>query len=368
MPKRFLHSIFLDWTEGRRTPGLVCFGIIAKPLSWLYRVGAALDSRFRYPKAARLPDKTRLVVISSPVVGGVGKTPLVAHLATVLLQRRFNTHVVTTGYMRRGEGDVSVNSTSGPATAAECGDEAVMIRQMTGAPVHVSDDVGRAVQRVGREFQPDFIVLDDGVRRRWLGEDRIVVLKPEDLERPVRFLPDGRWRISPRRAWPATGVAIVQIGRRISAPRDDAAHEVHRDVLRSWGFHGPIAWYDTMADGLVRLSGRGLEDTDSPLDESPLVFCGVGSPSRFARQIDLMGMNPRGMQRFPDHHAYTAADLADLERRCRILGARWMLTTHKDAVKIDPAWAMAIPIYWLRIRLELAAGVDMLSILLEKTK
>jgi len=368
MLTRFLHSVFMDWTEGRRTPGLVCFGAIAKPLSWLYRLGAALDGWLRKPQVARLPDKTRLVVISSPVVGGVGKTPLVAHLAAALLQRGFNTHVVTTGYKRQGDGDVSMSSSSRPVNVARSGDEAMMIWQMTGVPVHVGDDRTEAVHRVGRESQPDFIVLDDGVRPRWAGEDRIVVLTPEDLERPVRFLPDGRWRIAPRRAWPASGVAIVQIGRAVSSPRSEVINARHQEILNAWGYQGPVAWYETVADGLVRLSGPAAGSPESPLDESPFVFCAVGSPSRFARQIELMGMKPVAMQRFPDHHAYSAADMAGLERRSERVGAQWMLTTHKDAVKIDPAWAMAIPVYWLRIRLELAGGVDMLSILLEKTE
>jgi tetraacyldisaccharide 4'-kinase len=79
-------------------------------------------------------------------------------------------------------------------------------------------------------------------------------------------------------------------------------------------------------------------------------------------------MKPAGMQRFPDHHAYSAADLAELEHRCRQTGAGWMLTTHKDAVKIDRDWTLTIPVYWLRIRLELVAGVDMLSVVLEKSE
>jgi hypothetical protein len=45
-----------------------------------------------------------------------------------------------------------------------------------------------------------------------------------------------------------------------------------------------------------------------------------------------------------------------------------MLTTHKDAVKIDRDWTLTIPVYWLRIRLELVAGVDMLSVVLEKSE
>jgi tetraacyldisaccharide 4'-kinase len=275
---------------------------------------------------------------------------------------------VTTGYKRREGGTVSITSPGGSVSAAQAGDEAVMLWQMTGAPIHVGDDVTEVIRRVAHEPAPDFIVLDDGVRRRWRGEERIVVLTPEDIERPVRFLPDGRWRIPPQRVWPASGVAIVQIGQAVSSPVAEGIRDHHESILRAWGYGGPVAWYVSVADGLVRLPGGSADSSESPVEGNPFVFCGLGSPSRFARQLDLMGMKPAGMQRFPDHHAYSAADMIDLERRCRQAKARWMLTTHKDAVKIDPAWTTAIPVYWLRIRLELAAGVDMLSVILETPK
>jgi tetraacyldisaccharide 4'-kinase len=57
---------------------------------------------------------------------------------------------------------------------------------------------------------------------------------------------------------------------------------------------------------------------------------------------------------FPDHHAYTPADLARLEARAETIGAVGLLTTEKDAVRLPdlgrlPAWA-------LRVRLRLDEG------------
>ena len=368
MLTRRLHSLFMGWTEGRRTPGLICFGAIARPLSWAYRLGAAVDGWLRKPKVSMVPNGMRLIVISSPVVGGVGKTPLVAHLAASLLQRGHETHVVTTGYRRSGSGDVTVDSSGETVDALQAGDEALMIWKATGAPVHVGHNLAEVVQRVGHKSSPDFIVLDNGVRQRWHGERRIVVLTPEDLERPVRFLPDGRWRISPQRAWPASGVAVIQVGRAAPSVLIEETSDRHQAILKAWGYRGPVGWYANLPDGIVRLSSGNSEPTDSRLDDNPFVFCGVGSPSRFARQIELLGMKPAGMQRFPDHHAYSAADMAELEHHCRQAGAGWMLTTHKDAVKIDCNWPLTIPVYWLRIRLELVAGADMLSVVLEKSQ
>lgn len=354
---RFWDRAFLDWTEGRRSPGLMCFGAVARPLSWLYRAGLALDARLRRIPTHSLPPDTTLVVLSSPLVGGVGKTPLAAHLVRTLLRNGTNVHLVTTGYGRSGRGNVSLTGRMPPVTAAHIGDEALMLHQMTGAPVHVSDDLGETVSRVETDFHPQIIIVDDGVRHRWQNERRIVVFAASDLARPAHLLPYGRWRIPPRRVWPAAGVAIID-----TAPKPPAGWVPPTSILAHWGYTGPIGWYRTVSNGLVRLSDNAVSSLP---DRRPFVFCGLGMPSRLLDQLAMDGFTPAGVQRFPDHHVYTATDLAKLQDQCRLAGGTWILTTHKDAVKIDPAWPLTIPVFWLRISLELTAGDDMLSVILE---
>ncbi|MBI5867202.1 MAG: tetraacyldisaccharide 4'-kinase [candidate division Zixibacteria bacterium] len=364
---RFLHSAFMGWTEGRRSPGLLCFGAIAKPLSWIYRAGAALDARLRKPAVGGTSSRIRIVVISSPLVGGVGKSPLVAHLVSALLDSGHAAHIVTTGYKRQSHHDVSIEPGKASISAGTAGDEAVMLAQMTGAVVYVGEDLTATVARVARGLAPEFIIVDDGVRRRWQGERRIVVLAASDLDRPVRFLPDGRWRIAPKRAWPAAGVAIIQVGQGTSAAISTEVQHQHARTLNSWGYVGPIGWYTSLVEGVVPLTKGESGASDTPPSGAPFLFCGIGLPARFERQVEFLGISAVGRQRFPDHHAYSPADMSDLEHQCRQAGAAWMLTTHKDAVKIDPAWTLTIPVFWLRIRLELAAGTDMLSVLQEQT-
>lgn len=366
--KHFLHELFLQRTDRldpdtppRHSLSSTAFGAIAKPLSWIYRAAAAIDRQFRYPAPMKLSDRTLLVVVSSPVVGGVGKTPLVAHIATRLAARGHKTAIVASGYHRRSRGYVTLDESNKHAGAGQIGDEPYMLWQSTGLPVHVDDDTSDAVARLDSDFQPQCIVLDNGVRRRWNGERRIVVFSSYDLERPVRFLPDGRWRIAPRHTWPAVGVAIIE-----DAPTTD--YDRHRATLRYWGHGGPMAWYRTKVDGFSHLGETELQPIDALPDNHPYVFSGLGRPSRFLRQIRNLELTPAGVTRFPDHHSYTAGDLRSLESACDASGTRWLLTTHKDAVKIDPAWVKNVTICYLRISFELTAGADMLSVILEPPK
>lgn len=366
---RFLHRAFIQWTDRPApgeprglSPGVLLFGAFAKPLSWIYRAGAALDYRFRHKQDLRLSDRSQLVVVSSPAVGGVGKTPLVADLASRLATNGYDTHIVTLGYNRRLRGDITLDGSAPAISVERSGDEAHMLRQMTGLPVHVGDDPTAVIARLDSAGEGRCIVFDDGVSRRWSSEKRIVTLGSRDLERPVRFLPDGRWRISPKQAWPVTGVAVVYGGN--DSPRCD----LHTRVLGDWGYQGPIGWYRTTVDGITRLGDLDLGSLDDSPDTAPYVFCGLGTPSRFLHQVKDSGMTPKASECFPDHHSYTVTDIKRLLSRCRRVGARWLLTTHKDAVKIDPRWIKDLPVYFLRISLELTDGTDMLSVILESAK
>ena len=372
--KNFLHEAFLQRTDRpdpndppRSSFAGLAFGAVAKPLSWIYRAAVAIDRRVRYPQPIDLSGQSLLVVVASPVVGGVGKTPLVAHIALQLAGQGHDTKIVSTGYGRHSRGFVSIGDHLADVSASEIGDEALMLWQTTGLPVHVGVDPAAAVARLDSTGGPQCIVLDDGVRRRWKRERRIVVFSAHDLERPVRFLPDGRWRIAPHHAWPAAGVAILEdetttIGR---GERKFESRKTHQQALERWGYHGPVGWYHTMASGFSQLGEKDLRSSATVPDNHPYVFSGLGRPSRFLNQVRSLPMTPAGVKRFPDHHRYSKDDLRTLESLCRESESRWLLTTHKDAVKIDPAWVESTPIFFLRISLESAAGADMLSVILE---
>ena len=61
-------------------------------------------------------------------------------------------------------------------------------------------------------------------------------------------------------------------------------------------------------------------------------FSGIGSPRTFHAQLAAAGGQPAGSRAFPDHHAYTDADITSLVRDARACGAEMLLTTEKDWV------------------------------------
>jgi tetraacyldisaccharide 4'-kinase len=76
----------------------------------------------------------------------------------------------------------------------------------------------------------------------------------------------------------------------------------------------------------------------TPLDElrgRPIAaFCGIGNPEAFRVSLERSGFSVCAFRSFPDHHAYTRADINELEEWAAGLDACAIVVTQKDLVKI----------------------------------
>jgi tetraacyldisaccharide 4'-kinase len=90
-------------------------------------------------------------------------------------------------------------------------------------------------------------------------------------------------------------------------------------------------------------------------------FCGIGNPEGFRRSLDALGLELAGFRTFPDHHAYTAEDVASLADWLRSVGAEVALTTQKDLVKLRALSLGPAPLHALRIGLEVMEGLEVLE-------
>jgi tetraacyldisaccharide 4'-kinase len=300
-------------------------------------------------------------------VGGVGKTPLVAALARQARERNLSVALVTRGYasVKRPSGVILASADGSNLETA--GDEAIMLSQELGLPVYVAPLPESAIEALGLDAAIDLVILDDGVRRRWEGERRVLVISEGDLLRPIEYLPAGRWRIPPRYASHSQGIAIIQSSAR-AIPVAEPPYQNHLAILKQWGFELPTAWFRTVHAGFSQYDGQSLASVAALPDNEPLVFCGLGQPSRFEEHLHALGIEPRGFLQFPDHHRYDQREWRLIEDTARTRGASAILTTHKDAVKVKREWLGTMPLYVLRITLELTHGADMLSVILEPTE
>jgi tetraacyldisaccharide 4'-kinase len=66
----------------------------------------------------------------------------------------------------------------------------------------------------------------------------------------------------------------------------------------------------------------------------------------------------RFRQRFLDHHRYTGEELDKMFQQAKNLGADVMVTTEKDAVRIPADYKPMIPLYFVRMEIEIIEGFE----------
>lgn len=318
MAARFVESFFLRTWQRR--------GLAARllwPLSALY--GWQLHRRLR-PWATGQCQGDRLpipvVVIGNAVAGGSGKTPVVIALARALLAQGVAVGVVSRGWGRASQTCREVLPDSDPALS---GDEPLLIRQRTGAPVFVARARAEAARALLRAYPATQIVLcDDALQHPQLARDLDICVFDERGIGNGWLLPAGPLR----EPWPLTPGAqraplVVLHGGQAPAPSDAC---LTRPVQRHLAAHA--------------VNGGGLRVPLAELRGQPLVaVAGIAQPERFFDALRAQGLTLARCLPLPDHYDFSSWSWADRK------GER-LICTEKDAVKLWAAHpdALAVPL------------------------
>ena len=66
----------------------------------------------------------------------------------------------------------------------------------------------------------------------------------------------------------------------------------------------------------------------------------------------------RFKQRFLDHHKYSVEQLDRMFQQAKNSGADVMITTEKDAVRIPENYKPVLPLYFVRMEIEIVEGFE----------
>jgi tetraacyldisaccharide 4'-kinase len=287
-----------QWFDQRRlTPALWLF----LPLAWLYALLSAIKRRFAKPTRLSVP----VIVVGNIIVGGAGKTPLTLWLACELRRRGWRPGIVSRGYGRVGD---ELRPVTADSTAAEVGDEPLLLARRSGVPVWVGRqraEAGAALLAAHPEV--NVLLCDDGLQHYALARDaELVVFDRRGTGNGWR-LPLGPLREPPSRL--ATVDAVV--ANELSATTFPVP--CFAMTLRPGRFHRLGNPGETCSVDDLRRRGKCH------------ALAGIGHPERFFRTLESLGLSIEPHP-FPDHHRYSAADLA-------FASDGVLLMTEKDAVK-----------------------------------
>jgi tetraacyldisaccharide 4'-kinase len=289
--------------------------------------GAAAAWRRRW--YAREPSRRKrllnpVISVGNLSTGGRGKTPVVAFVARLLQQAGERPAILSRGYARRHrpEGVTIVADPSRIRADVEtAGDEPLMLaRALPGVPVLVAADRHSAGTVAESNFGVTVHVLDDGFQHLRLARDVDLLLVDEpDLN--DRVLPAGHLR-EPLGAMRQIDALLLPAGadrlrERVTELAPDAALF---GVRRALG--GPI-WF------------QGAPGPDWSTSTRVFAVAAIATPERFFTSLASAGWRVAGSRSFPDHYWFTADDSSGIERSARAAGAAAILTTDKDAVRLE---------------------------------
>ncbi len=290
----------------------------------------------------------KVISVGNITVGGTGKTPTVEFIARNLKEKGFKVAILSRGYGRTGKGIGLVSDGHrlllGPG---EAGDEPYMLaKRLRNVPVFVGADryeLGRyALQR----SPLDVIILDDGFQHIRLKRDlNILLVDGEKGFGNGHLLPRGPLR-EPLSAMKRADIFLITKASSDTGRTADSIMDKQPEAAVFKSSYRPerlVSLRDGAKTGLDAISGRKV-----------MALSAIANPSSFITLLSSLDCTLVSEISFPDHHSYAAKEMEGVEEKARAAGTEFIVTTEKDAVKIELFKdKMDMPIYYLEIGLNM---------------
>ena len=286
--------------------------------------------RLRRRRVERRPERQRRLVrpvisVGNLSVGGTGKTPVVAAIAERLIDAGERPSILSRGYARTDAADGVVVVSDGQTireTIDRAGDEPMMLaRQVPRAAVCVSPDRYLAGTLAEHQLGCTVHILDDGFQHIELARNLDVLVTTIGEIPNGRVMPLGRLR-EPIDAAARAHFLVVS----------DATSGAASSEAWALGIQQSCGSFRTLGSP-VSLSGR-LKPA-SIGNERVWAVAGIAKPERFFDALKAAGWNVVESLAFPDHHRYTAKDIAAIDAKIKSANAEVVFTTDKDAVRLE---------------------------------
>jgi tetraacyldisaccharide 4'-kinase len=328
-------------------------------LSFLYGLVIFLRN-YLYSKGYLKSYQSNLPVISvgNLSVGGNGKTPLVLYIAQNLKEAGREVVVLSRGYGGSLKGPELVSEKH---TAAEVGDEPLMLFQRHGLKVVIARKRVQGAKFIEENQIADSIILDDGFQHRALKRDLDLLCVYCGSSEAIsdfqqgRLLPFGRFREHKQDGLRRADAVIF------NARNTQALADADRLQLLS-GLPESLKVFSThlKAEGFYSYSQNQFEDLRG---KRAFVFCALANPQAFIDTVVAQGVIVEGSQEFGDHHKFNSGEIEALAEKA---AGAVLICSEKDAVKLS--LSKDIPLYILKTSLVLEPEQEFLSLLADSVQ
>ena len=258
--------------------------------------------RRKFVKSKKLSYKSDipLIIVGNLTIGGTGKTPLVAYIASELVKKGYKPGLVSRGYGGKFRETLHVTNDT---PVKQTGDEAQILSKLN-LPFYIDKNRVRAVKTLEENHDCDVIISDDGLQHYNMNRDiEIVVI-------------DGKRRFGNNLTFPAgplreskTRLSSVDFIVNNSGPTQEDEHLMNISPAK-----------------FVHLkSGKSYPIEKWPMHKQVHAVAGLGNPGRFFDLLARLGFEII-RHPFPDHHNFDESNIFYLDHLPIIM-------TEKDASK-----------------------------------
>jgi len=318
------------------------------PLSCVYRICLKVRDYMYGTGMIKVSGVTVPVIsVGNITLGGTGKTPIVEEISRRLIEAGFSPAIATRGYKRNRKGTFVVDGNRD--CAKDVGDEALMLSKKTKLPVVVGTDRAQAIREGIEAFRIDIALLDDGFQLKNLRKDiEILLINGGEGKTNRNLFPLGPYREPSVRIKDADMILI-------SKGEINSDLKQYTEGIPVFRFHYKPVYLCNLKHGLTGhynfLKGKDV-----------LAFSGLGDNIAFFDFLKKLGANVVCEIAYPDHYAYGRKDM---EKLLHHQEAEIIVTTEKDAVKIDPEQAPE-NLYYLTIEAKIEKKEEMMLLIQNK--
>ena len=290
-----------------------------------------------------------VISVGNITVGGTGKTPCVVMLAQILKKNGFKPAVISRGY-----GGCNIS----PADIVSDGDKILLDSEIVGDEplliAHALKDIPviTGTQRIitGQtaidKFGTNVIICDDAMQHRQIFRDiNLVLFDSKDLQRNNHVLPWGKLREPIKELRRSSAIVITRAD---EAKNIDGWVEKLIPADRIPVFKGVHRPQDIIS---------GDEKVQKPVSElkgkKVCAFCGIANPDSFEKTLLSAGARIMSFDIFPDHHRFSEKELEQLKIRFINSGADYLVTTEKDAMRLQNHSEFLKTIFILRVKMQI---------------
>ena len=308
-----------------------------------------------------------VISIGNLTVGGTGKTPVVEKFARALQMGGRRVAILSRGYKsaprptRRSWFDklrgrnvdpprVVSDGTSLLLDSLTAGDEPYMLaHNLKNVAVIVDKDRVKSGLYAIENIGADTLLLDDGLQYLHLKHRLDIVL----IDRQAPFgnefmLPRGTLREPPRNLRRASYIFITKSSGQSNDELIDRIRKLNRTAEIIECAHKPLHLQNVYTGEQLPL--EALRDTYIG------ALSGIAAPESFEGGLRDLGARIEIAKRYLDHHRYNEQELRTFIGRCIRRDLAMVVTTEKDSVRFPLISNPEVPIYFLRVEIEILSG------------